>query len=188
MRSMRPGFQTSLAQFSWRWAQIDPRLKASRTSSAALQLRFAQNDISKMNKRDEKLWQGIDRAAQDALSVRNYRSASFAQELAQRGVDAGELVAADRNQREIKEVWIPGVEIFARKVYPQRHVGASRNLCGATKGFSRGLACGRSNGRLRACLGTRRKVSTCIHRVFRKTALPRSGCAARSSMNRKTIR
>src|SRR5436190_9111469 len=123
MRRMRPGFQTSLAQFSWRWAQIDPRLKALRTSSAALQLRFAQNDISKMNKRDEKLWQGIDRAAQDALSVRNYRSASFAQELAQRGVDAGELVAADRNQREIKEAWIPGVEIFARKVYPQRHRG-----------------------------------------------------------------
>jgi dTDP-4-dehydrorhamnose 3,5-epimerase-like enzyme len=76
-----------------------------------------------MNKRDEKLWQGIDRAAQDALSVRDYRSASFAQELAQRGVDAGELVAADRNQREIKEAWILGVEIFARKVFPQRHRG-----------------------------------------------------------------
>src|SRR5947209_4473462 len=35
MRSMRPGFETSLAQFGWRWAQIDPRLKALRTSSAA---------------------------------------------------------------------------------------------------------------------------------------------------------
>src|SRR5881394_69889 len=76
-----------------------------------------------MDKRDEKLWEGIDRAARDALSVRDYRSASYAQELAQRGVDAGELVAADRNRREIKEAWILGVEIFARKVFPQRHRG-----------------------------------------------------------------
>jgi dTDP-4-dehydrorhamnose 3,5-epimerase-like enzyme len=48
---------------------------------------------------------------------------SFAQELAQRGVEAGELLAADRNLREIKEAWIPGVEVFARKVHPQHHRG-----------------------------------------------------------------
>src|ERR1041385_1081593 len=76
-----------------------------------------------MNKPDEKLWQGIDPDAQSALTGRDYRTASFAQELAQRGVDAGELVAADKTQREIKEAWIPGVEIFARKIYPQRHRG-----------------------------------------------------------------
>jgi len=38
-------------------------------------------------------------------------------------VDAGEVVAADKTQREIKDVWIPGVEIFARKIHPQRHRG-----------------------------------------------------------------
>ena len=76
-----------------------------------------------MNKPDEKLWQGIDPDAQSALTGRDYRTASFAQELAQRGVDAGELMAADKKQREIKEAWIPGVEIFARKIYPQRHRG-----------------------------------------------------------------
>ena len=74
-----------------------------------------------MNKRDEKLWQGIDPAAQDTLGGRDYRTASFAQELAQRGVDAGELVVADKG--EIKEAWIPGLEVFARKIYPQRHRG-----------------------------------------------------------------
>ena len=84
---------------------------------------FGEPIYSIMNKRDEKLWEGIDPAAQDALSVRDYRTGSFAQDLAQRGVDAGELVAADRNQREIKEAWILGVEIFARKVFPQRHRG-----------------------------------------------------------------
>src|ERR1043165_6867561 len=76
-----------------------------------------------MNKSDENLWQGIEPGAQSALTSRDYRVASFAQELAQRGVDAGELMAADKKQREIKEAWIPGVEIFARKIYPQRHRG-----------------------------------------------------------------
>jgi dTDP-4-dehydrorhamnose 3,5-epimerase-like enzyme len=76
-----------------------------------------------MNKREKNLWQGLNPAAQNALSARDYRTGSFAQELAQRGLDAGELVAADKNQREIKEAWIPGVEIFQRKVYPQRHRG-----------------------------------------------------------------
>jgi dTDP-4-dehydrorhamnose 3,5-epimerase-like enzyme len=76
-----------------------------------------------MTKHEENIWQGIDRTAQNALRSRDYRSASFAQELAHRGVEAGELAASDRNQREINEAWIPGVEIFARKVYAQRHRG-----------------------------------------------------------------
>jgi dTDP-4-dehydrorhamnose 3,5-epimerase-like enzyme len=58
------------------------------------------------------------------LSTRNYRTASFAQELSRRGVDASELAAADRNKGEIKEAWIPGVEIFSRKIHAQRHRGS----------------------------------------------------------------
>jgi len=76
-----------------------------------------------MSKRKENFWQGIEASAREALSARDYRTASFAQELALRGVDAGEVVATDKNQREIKDAWIPGVEIFARKIYPQRHRG-----------------------------------------------------------------
>jgi dTDP-4-dehydrorhamnose 3,5-epimerase-like enzyme len=158
-----------------------------------------------MTKRETNLWQGIDPVAQDALTPRDYRTASFAQELAQRGVDAGELVIADHKQgqnvgghrelayvtgtkytlgpltadstglsnpvtligatpgcklaivrdgtgkmanvkfanigvplnpdgtlstvkdwpraSDVKDPWIPGVEIFARKIYPQRHRG-----------------------------------------------------------------
>ena len=76
-----------------------------------------------MSKHEENLWQGIDRGARGSLNTRDYRTASFAQELSKRGVDAGELVAANRSRREIKDAWIPGVEIFARKVYPQRHRG-----------------------------------------------------------------
>jgi dTDP-4-dehydrorhamnose 3,5-epimerase-like enzyme len=77
-----------------------------------------------MSKREKNLWQGIDAGAQKALSTRNYRMASFAQELSERGVDASELAAADRNKREIKEAWIPGVEIFSRKIHAQRHRGS----------------------------------------------------------------
>ena len=76
-----------------------------------------------MSKRGKDLWHGIDADAQNALSTRNYRSALFAQELAERGVDASELAAADRSQREIKEAWIPGAEIFPRKIHPQRYRG-----------------------------------------------------------------
>ncbi len=76
-----------------------------------------------MSKHQKNLWQGIDPGAQDALKARDYRSASFAQELSRRGLDAVELVTADRNQRDIKEAWIPGVEIFPRKVHAQRHRG-----------------------------------------------------------------
>jgi len=74
-------------------------------------------------KREENLWQGIDAGVRDALKPRDYRSGSSARELSQRGVDASELVAADRNESEIKEAWIPGVEIFARKLHAQRHRG-----------------------------------------------------------------
>jgi dTDP-4-dehydrorhamnose 3,5-epimerase-like enzyme len=76
-----------------------------------------------MSKHEKNLWQGIDPGAQDALKARDYGASSFARELSQRGVDAGELVTADRNQREIKEAWIPGVEIFPRTIHPQRHRG-----------------------------------------------------------------
>jgi dTDP-4-dehydrorhamnose 3,5-epimerase-like enzyme len=76
-----------------------------------------------MSKLERNLWEGIDVGVRKSLSARDYRAASFGNELSQRGVDAGDLAAADRTQREIKETWIPGVEVFARKVYPQRHRG-----------------------------------------------------------------
>jgi dTDP-4-dehydrorhamnose 3,5-epimerase-like enzyme len=76
-----------------------------------------------MTKRDENLWQGIDASARDALNTRDYGAKSFAKELSKKGVDAGELADADRNQRDIKEAWIPGVEVFARKIHAQRHRG-----------------------------------------------------------------
>jgi dTDP-4-dehydrorhamnose 3,5-epimerase-like enzyme len=76
-----------------------------------------------MSRHNENLWQGIDAIARGAVNTRDYRVASLAQELSQRGVDVGELVAKDQSQSEMKEAWIPGVEIFRRKIHPQRHRG-----------------------------------------------------------------
>jgi dTDP-4-dehydrorhamnose 3,5-epimerase-like enzyme len=77
-----------------------------------------------MSKREKNPWRGIDTGARNALNTRNYRTASFAQEVSERGVDASELATADRNKREVKEAWIPGVEIFSRKIHAQRHRGS----------------------------------------------------------------
>ncbi len=76
-----------------------------------------------MNKSGKDLWQGIEPNARKLLASRDYRAGSFAEELGARGVEGGDLAAADRSKPEIKDVWIPGAEIFARKVYPQRHRG-----------------------------------------------------------------
>jgi dTDP-4-dehydrorhamnose 3,5-epimerase-like enzyme len=65
------------------------------------------------------LWNGLREGAQSQLVQRNYSLQSLAERLATTGVEAGELLGADRLQLP----WIPGVEIFARKVYPQRHRG-----------------------------------------------------------------
>jgi dTDP-4-dehydrorhamnose 3,5-epimerase-like enzyme len=76
-----------------------------------------------MNKRGDNLWHGLNATARAQLSSRNYATGSFAQELSGRGVDAGELASVAGSKRQIKEAWIPGVEIFARKIFPQRHRG-----------------------------------------------------------------
>jgi dTDP-4-dehydrorhamnose 3,5-epimerase-like enzyme len=76
-----------------------------------------------MNKRDKNLWVGLSDSAQAALSSRNYKAGSLSQRLAQNGVDAGEIASFDPRKPDAKKVWIPGVEIFARQIHPQRHRG-----------------------------------------------------------------
>jgi dTDP-4-dehydrorhamnose 3,5-epimerase-like enzyme len=71
----------------------------------------------------ENLWHGLSAAGQAALTTRDYSASDFARQLAETGVEAGKIVAADRTAVEVRETWIPGVEIFARAVFPQRHRG-----------------------------------------------------------------
>jgi dTDP-4-dehydrorhamnose 3,5-epimerase-like enzyme len=76
-----------------------------------------------MAKQDKELWQGLTAEAQAALVMRDYAPQSFAGRLTGAGIEAGQLAAADRASAENREVWIPGVEIFPRKIHHQRHRG-----------------------------------------------------------------
>lgn len=76
-----------------------------------------------MQTTDGGLWQGISDAARQSLATRDYGSGSLAQQLAGTGVEAGRLANIDRTSDEMRAAWIPGVEIFSRAIYPQRHRG-----------------------------------------------------------------
>ncbi|HEY2343381.1 MAG TPA: hypothetical protein VGH90_10145 [Chthoniobacteraceae bacterium] len=67
------------------------------------------------------LWNGLKPDARVALAQRDYSAKSLSERLATSGTEVGELLAATRES--LAGVWIPGVEFFARKVYPQRHRG-----------------------------------------------------------------
>jgi len=77
-----------------------------------------------MSTPDDKFWQGLTAEARAALVLRNYAPQTFSQQLAGAGIDGGKLAAADRTSAEVREAWIPGVEIFTRTIYPQRHRGS----------------------------------------------------------------
>jgi len=76
-----------------------------------------------MNKDHSNLWAGLSDEARNALTARDYKAGSLAQRIADSGVDASELTVADRSRPDVKRAWIPGVEIFPRKIHPQRHRG-----------------------------------------------------------------
>ena len=77
-----------------------------------------------MSTPDKELWQGLVPEARTALVMRDYGSQTFSQQLAGAGIEAGKLASVDRSSAEIREAWIPGVEIFPRTIYPQRHRGS----------------------------------------------------------------
>ena len=73
--------------------------------------------------KNKNLWVGLNEKARNALVSRDYKTGSFAQRVADSGVEAGELAAADRAKADIKRIWIPGVEIFSRRLFSQPHRG-----------------------------------------------------------------
>ncbi len=76
-----------------------------------------------MEKRPDDLWRGLTSAARESLATRDYSNRSLAGRIATDGVEVGLLSCADQTHPEIAQVWIPGVEIFARTIHPQRHRG-----------------------------------------------------------------
>jgi dTDP-4-dehydrorhamnose 3,5-epimerase-like enzyme len=76
-----------------------------------------------MATKNKQLWQGLTAAAQKQLGTRDYAPPSFADRVGRAGIEAGQLAAADRTAADVRDAWIPGVEIFPRKIHHQRHRG-----------------------------------------------------------------
>lgn len=84
---------------------------------------------------DNKLWQGLRTSARQALQTRDYAKADLSQRLATSGVEAGEIVTESPGPHpDLVDAWIPGVEIFPRSVYQQRHRGFFGELARLTDG------------------------------------------------------
>src|SRR5437868_9228242 len=76
-----------------------------------------------MNQESNKLWTGLNKTAREALVLRNYADGSLIQRITEVGVGAAELIRLDRASKDTQQIWIPGLEIFPRKVHHQRHRG-----------------------------------------------------------------
>jgi dTDP-4-dehydrorhamnose 3,5-epimerase-like enzyme len=81
-----------------------------------------------MSDQQENLWRGLTAEARAALEIRDYSRGSLGSAVAGSGVEARQLVGLERGAAEISEFWIPGVEIFGRTIYPQRHRGVFGEL------------------------------------------------------------
>ena len=83
----------------------------------------------------KELWSGLNEAGRKALVGRDYNPAPLAQQVSEIGIEAGDLAALDRRRPEIKRLWIPGVEVFARTVYGQPHRGLFGELVRRDEGI-----------------------------------------------------
>ncbi|MDC0258941.1 hypothetical protein OAK43_01775 [Verrucomicrobiales bacterium] len=84
---------------------------------------------------ENELWRGLNDKARAALDTRNYAKKDVATRLATTGVDAGEIVTdAPGPKAGLEDAWIPGVEIFPRNVYQQRHRGWFAEFARLTEG------------------------------------------------------
>ncbi len=81
---------------------------------------------------DSHLWRGLHPQAARALSTRDYDAPSLATRLAGPGIEAAQIISAKRE--ELASTWIPGVEIFARAIHPQRHRGLFGELVRQNEG------------------------------------------------------
>ena len=59
-------------------------------------------------------WQGLRAEARNLLDTRDYSLGDLAQRLAGSGLNASEAMAGRPN---LADAWIPGVEIFPRRVF-----------------------------------------------------------------------
>lgn len=81
------------------------------------------------------LWHALGDSARARLETRSYARADLATRLGTSGVEAGEIATERPGPREgLEPVWIPGVEIFSRRVWQQRHRGWFGEFARLTEG------------------------------------------------------
>lgn len=80
---------------------------------------------------NEQTWRGLRPQAREALAGRDYGTGGIAEQISTSGVDAACLV---ENRDSLSEVWIPGVEVFKRRVFHQKGRGYFAELARTSEG------------------------------------------------------
>lgn len=82
-----------------------------------------------MSIKDE--WRGLRAEARERLETRDYSGGEVADRLGREGLGVGEAIA---KRDELGDVWIPGVELFSRKVFQQKGRGYFAELTRTSEG------------------------------------------------------
>ena len=81
---------------------------------------------------EDRTWQGLRREARASLDTRDYSQGDLAERLAGGGVNASEAMAG---REGLVESWIPGVEMFPRRVFQQKGRGYFSELARLNEGI-----------------------------------------------------
>jgi dTDP-4-dehydrorhamnose 3,5-epimerase-like enzyme len=81
----------------------------------------------------DSLWRGLRPEARKLLRGRDYSASEVEKRLSTDGLEASAALATQRVLVEAG-VWIPGVELLARHVYPQRHRGIFSEMARQNEG------------------------------------------------------
>jgi dTDP-4-dehydrorhamnose 3,5-epimerase-like enzyme len=76
-------------------------------------------------------WRGLKPDAKERLEERDYSKDTLARRLATSGADVAELL---QGEAELADAWIPGVEIFPRRVFQQKGRGYFAELTRLSEG------------------------------------------------------
>ncbi len=84
-----------------------------------------------MESKKDGLWKGLKGPARARLETRDYSKGSLAEQLVHSGVSVGDVIDG---RDELEDVWIPGVEIFPRRIFQQKGRGYFSELTRVNEG------------------------------------------------------
>ena len=84
-----------------------------------------------MESHTEDRWKGLKASARTRLETRDYSKDALARRLGTSGVGVGEVI---QGSADLCDVWIPGVEIFPRRVFQQKGRGYFSELTRLNEG------------------------------------------------------